>query len=474
MLFNSLTFAFFFAAVLLAHRLAAGWNTQKNILLVASYIFYGSWNPPFALLLAFSSTLDWWLGRALGRAEDPVRRKALLILSLASNLSLLGYFKYGEFLLSSFSDSVALLGVHYAPPDLGIVLPVGISFYTFQSMSYTIDVYRREIKSTWSFRDFALFVSFFPQLVAGPIVRAREFLPQLEVQRRASSDQLGWGLCLLLIGLFWKVVLADTVFAPVVDQVYLDPSRASAIDAWAAVFGFSGQIFYDFAGYSLCAIGAALCFGFALPDNFRYPYAALGFSDFWRRWHISLSTWLRDYLYVSLGGNRQGAWLTYRNLMLTMLIGGLWHGASWLFVLWGGLHGFYLAMERFIRGRLDPSEAVPAKSAWVTILGMIATFLVVSLTWIPFRATDGANAMALTGALFGTSRGSVLEIEALALCLLAMVATVATQIAARNSSPEATFAALRPAARVTGLTLMLLAIYFCSGGDDRAFIYFQF
>ena len=474
MLFNSLTFALFFAVVLLAHRLAAGWNAQKNILLVASYIFYGSWNPPFALLLAFSTTLDWWLGRALGRAEDPVRRKALLILSLASNLSLLGYFKYGEFLLSSFSDSVALLGVHYAPPDLGIVLPVGISFYTFQSMSYTIDVYRREIKSTWSFRDFALFVSFFPQLVAGPIVRAREFLPQLEVQRRASSDQLGWGLCLLLIGLFWKVVLADTVFAPVVDQVYLDPSRASAIDAWAAVFGFSGQIFYDFAGYSLCAIGAALCFGFALPDNFRYPYAALGFSDFWRRWHISLSTWLRDYLYVSLGGNRQGAWLTYRNLMLTMLIGGLWHGASWLFVLWGGLHGFYLAMERFIRGRLDPSEAVPAKSAWVTILGMIATFLVVSLTWIPFRATDGANAMALTGALFGSSRGSVLEIEALALCLLAMVATVATQIAARNSSPEATFAALRPAARVSGLALMLLAIYFCSGGDDRAFIYFQF
>ncbi|MGH8481237.1 MAG: MBOAT family O-acyltransferase, partial [Nevskiaceae bacterium] len=354
MLFNSLTFLVFFCAVFMLHSLIPGWAGRKRLLLAASYLFYAAWNPPYVLILAFSTTMDWWLARRIGRCEDQGRRRALLGLSLACNLSLLGFFKYGGFLLENFERAVAGIGVAYVAPDWSIVLPVGISFYTFASLSYTIDVYRRQIRSDCSLADYALFVSFFPHLVAGPIVRARLLLPQIEQARQATRDQIGWGLCLVCFGLFQKAVLADAVFAPLVDAVYAEPQRHGALDAAAAVLAFSGQIYYDFAGYSLAAIGLALCFGFEFPDNFRQPYAAAGFSDFWRRWHISLSTWLRDYLYIPLGGNRGGEARAARSLMLTMLIGGLWHGASWMFVLWGGLHGVYLAAERLWR-RLRPA-----------------------------------------------------------------------------------------------------------------------
>lgn len=306
MSFNSLTFAVFFIVVLGIYRAMTNWRGQKYLLIVASYVFYAAWNPPFVVLLLFSTILDWWLARRIAASGTRAGRRGLLVASLVSNLGFLGFFKYGAFLLDNFSRVLALAGVTYTPPAPDIVLPVGISFYTFQSLSYTFDVYRRRIRSDWSFSDYTLFVSFFPQLVAGPIVRASEFLSQLTTPRRASADQMGWGLNLLVLGLFHKVVLADSIFAPVVDTVYGAPAKHGAVDTLAAVLGFSGQIYYDFAGYSLCAIGAALCFGFVLPDNFRYPYAAIGFSDFWRRWHISLSSWLKDYLYIPLGGNRCG------------------------------------------------------------------------------------------------------------------------------------------------------------------------
>lgn len=355
MLFNSLTFLVFFCTVFTLHFLIPSWRGRKVLLLVSSYLFYAAWNPPYVLILAFSTSADWWLARRIGQTEDAARRRGLLLLSLACNLSLLGFFKYGGFLLENFQRAASTIGLDYQPPEWSIVLPVGISFYTFASLSYTIDVYRRQVRSDFSLADYALFVSFFPHLVAGPIVRARLLLPQVEQPRHATRDQIGWGLCLLCFGLFQKAVLADALFAPLVDAVYADPAVHGWVDTVAAVLAFSGQIYYDFAGYSLAAIGLALCFGFEFPDNFRHPYAARGLSDFWRRWHISLSSWLRDYLYIPLGGNRNGELNAARNLMLTMLIGGLWHGASWMFVLWGA--------ARLVSRRRARVESAPAACA---------------------------------------------------------------------------------------------------------------
>jgi D-alanyl-lipoteichoic acid acyltransferase DltB (MBOAT superfamily) len=469
MLFNSLTFLVFFVIVFMLHRLMPGWNAKKLLLLVASYIFYAAWNPPYVLILLFSTTLDWWLARLVWKSESPARRRALLILSLVANLSLLGFFKYGNFLLDNTRLLLGSFGVHYAPPPLDIVLPIGISFYTFASLSYTIDVYRKEIDGDAPYLDYALFVSFFPHLVAGPIVRARQLLPQIKTPRSASRDQLGWGLCLVVIGLFTKTVLADSVFAPVVDAAYAN-TAPGALESWAAVLGFSGQIYCDFAGYSLCAIGLALCFGFEFPDNFHYPYAARGFSDFWRRWHITLSSWLRDYLYVPLGGNRRGEIRTYVNLMLTMLIGGLWHGAAWTFVIWGGLHGAYLALERALRGgRRD--AMLPASRDW---LFTAFTFLMVTLTWIPFRAHDAHTAAAVFGGLWRPDLSAGQGLDSLLLCYASMALLLIWQSMNRDISLEQRFAGFSTTLQATLLGSCLLAMFLCSGGDERAFIYFQF
>ncbi|HEY1075957.1 MAG TPA: MBOAT family O-acyltransferase [Fontimonas sp.] len=469
MLFNSWTFLAFFAVVLALNAAIKGWPARKRLLLVASYLFYAAWHPPYALILFFSTFADWMLARWIWRTERESSRRALLILSLIANLGLLGFFKYGGFMLENFQLALAALGVNYRPPEWSIVLPVGISFYTFASLSYTIDVYRRHVRGDASLLDYALFVSFFPHLVAGPIVRASVLLPQLGHERRATQQQFGWGLSLLIIGLFCKVVLADYVFAPVVDDVY-SAKAFGTLDAWCAVLGFSGQIFYDFSGYSLCAIGIALCFGFSFPDNFLHPYAARGFSDFWRRWHISLSSWLRDYLYVPLGGNRGRAWKTYRNLMLTMLIGGLWHGASWMFILWGTLHGMYLSLERLIRG--PAPKVVSGRQIALTTF----TFIVVTLTWIPFRAPDAVVAWNVFSQLFsiGASNSMILTSSSMLLSFAALGVTLAWHGYARDRRLEEIFGGLSEGARGTILALSLLATFLCSGGEERAFIYFQF
>ena len=473
MLFNSLTFLIFFLMVLILHRLMASWTVQKRLLLLASYLFYAAWNPPYIAVLLFSTTLDWWLARLLWRSEAQSHRKWLLVLSILSNLSLLGFFKYGHFLLVNFQTMAAALGIVYQPPALDIILPVGISFYTFASLSYTIDVYRCEVHGDWSFLDYALFVSFFPHLVAGPIVRAFQLLPQMETPRRASSDQFGWGIVLLALGLFSKVVMADSIFAPLVDQVYANPAEHSAVDIWCAVFGFAGQIYYDFSGYSMCAIGIALCFGFEFPDNFRYPYAARSFSDFWRRWHISLSTWLRDYLYVPLGGNRGGALTTQRNLLLTMLIGGLWHGASWMFVLWGGLHGLYLAVERALRGRGSSQERFP-RSDLADMAMTLGVFFVATLTWIPFRAPTWEVLEQIVVGLVRWNAPMTLEPLAVLLSWVAILATLRWHFALRDSSLEAEFSKFGTVIQTAVVGCCLIAVFLSSGGDERAFIYFQF
>lgn len=472
MVFNSYTFLLFFALVALGMRVHASWTAKKAFLLVSSYMFYAVWNPPFVLMLWFSTVVDWWLARRIAKTEDRLRRKLLLCGSLVANLGLLAFFKYGTFVLENFQVLLAGLGVHYQPPPLEIVLPVGISFYTFQTLSYTIDVYRRQINPWPSFLDFALFVTFFPQLVAGPIVRARDFLPQTTTEPAPTSTHVGWGLSLMVLGLFEKVVLADGLFAPIVEGVYDSNLTPSPLASGTATLAFAGQIFCDFAGYSTIAIGAAMVLGFWLPDNFRYPYAAIGFSDFWRRWHISLSSWLRDYLYVSLGGNRAGSLITFRNLMLTMLLGGLWHGASWNFVIWGGLHGFYLIAERFL------SHLFGAWRIWRTWIARVAlcatTFGCVCFAWVFFRAPSIQRSVDILRGLTPFAERQIFVSQAdLLITVTVMAGLLTAHWILRDTTIEHVVARIPVWVRVSALALMILAI-FLSPGEDRAFIYFQF
>ncbi|HSN29544.1 MAG TPA: MBOAT family O-acyltransferase [Kofleriaceae bacterium] len=472
MLFNSLTFVAFFAIVLVLWYAIEPWRPRKAMLLVASYVFYAAWNPPFILILWLSTLVDWFVARWLYRAQRPSRRRLILLVSLIVNLGLLGYFKYGGFLVENFGIAARAIGLDFHPARPDIVLPIGISFYTFETISYTIDVYLGRCKPFRSFLDYGLFLTFFPHLVAGPILRPDEIVPQFERPHRATPKAMGFGLFLLTLGLFEKTVLADSIFAPTADAIFGTLVPLGALDAWAGILAFTGQIFCDFAGYSTCAIGAAICFGFSLPDNFRFPYAAIGFSDFWRRWHISLSRWLRDYLYVPLGGNRNGAARTQINLMLTMLIGGLWHGASWNFVIWGGIHGFYLLGERLVR-RFGPGgpwlETAPARGGL-----MLLTFLLTCITWVFFRAKELSGATSLLAAAFGAGGGAaVLPTQELIAVGIAIVGLVAVHWRMRDRSLEDWAAGVSDNALVGLWTVMAFSIVLTQGGGD-AFIYFQF
>jgi len=473
MVFNSLTFVVFFAIVLALHAMPFSWTTKKVNLLLASYIFYAAWNPPFVILLWLSTAVDWWAAGRIARTEDPLRRRSLLAVSLLANLGLLGYFKYGGFLTANFARVLGTLGIDWQAPAWDIVLPVGISFYTFQTMSYTLDVYLRRAPPAKSLLDFSLFVTFFPQLVAGPIVRPTDLIPQFATPRVASPRQLGWGLMLVVLGLFEKIVLADGLLAPVSDKVFETKDLLHPADAWLGTLAFSGQIFCDFAGYTTCAIGMSLALGFSLPDNFRFPYAAIGFSDFWRRWHISLSTWLRDYLYVPLGGNRKGEGRTYVNLMLTMLLGGLWHGAAWTFVVWGGLHGAYLAAERWLKPRLG-HIAVWRTWPGQLVLGLVTYFLV-NITWVFFRAPDFGTAWRmLRGMLLVDATGKpVLQTYSVVSAALVVLAVLTTHWYMRDRALHAEVQRLPgPVVGVAWGAMLWLIVVMQGGGN--AFIYFQF
>jgi alginate O-acetyltransferase complex protein AlgI len=355
---------------------------RKLLLLGASYIFYMWWNPAFILLIVFSTTVNYVIGERMAAADDQARRRTLLILSLCANLGMLFLFKYFGLFSDSLLGVMRMFGSEPSWTSLNVTLPVGISFYTFQTMSYTIDVYRRDIQATKSPLDFALFVAFFPQLVAGPIVRASTFLPQLAKPIAVYCDQQT--VFLILRGFAKKVLVADNI-AILVNGVFASPGDWTSLIIWIATIGFAIQIYCDFSGYSDIAIGIARILGFKLPQNFNHPYIARNPSDFWNRWHISLSSWLRDYLYISLGGNRGGTLKTYRNLMLTMLLGGLWHGASWNFLVWGFLHGAILIIHRlYIKGRKSPGKSNIATQ----VLSVMLMQYCVLVTWISFRLTD--------------------------------------------------------------------------------------
>lgn len=473
MLFNSLTFVVFFGVVLASYWSLRSWNGRKNLLLLASYLFYGAWSPPFVLLLLISSLVDFYAGRKLSREARIGRRRAWLALSLLVNLGFLGFFKYGNFLMENFQLLMGLIGVDYQPPKMNIILPVGISFYTFQTLSYTFDIYRRKMEPTRSLRDFALYVSFFPQLVAGPIVRAVDFLPQCLSAPKPKLGRIYWGLFLMTLGLFQKAVLADTIVAGASETVFGSQGPVATLDAWIGVLAFSCQIFFDFAGYSTTAIGAALCLGFSLPDNFRFPYAAIGLSDFWRRWHISLSTWLRDYLYIPLGGNRDHIVHTLGNLMIVMFLGGLWHGAAWTFVVWGLIHGLYLVIEHFLKATIPGgkwTEFLPVR------IGLsLLTYLAVCLAWVFFRASDFETAMRLLSAMGGLipvgdavlSTLEILQVSIMTILLLS------AHWLLRKTSIEAV-AAKTPKWALIGGWAFMIYILILNQGSGNAFIYFQF
>jgi alginate O-acetyltransferase complex protein AlgI len=473
MLFNSLTFVVFFTIVLALHNAPFSWTSKKANLLLASYIFYAAWNPPFVVLLWISTLVDWHVAKRLFVEEVQSRRRMLLTVSVLVNLGLLGYFKYGGFLLDNWVELMAMVGIDYKAPGWDIVLPVGISFYTFQTMAYSLDIYLKRAEPSKSFLDFALFVTFFPQLVAGPIVRPTHLLPQFATPRVATPQQLCWGLGLMTIGLFQKIVVADGLLAPTADAAFGAAGMLHPLDAWLGTLAFSGQIFSDFAGYSTTAIGVALALGFGLPDNFRCPYAAIGFSDFWRRWHISLSTWLRDYLYIPIGGNRKGNLRTYANLMTTMLLGGLWHGASWTFVVWGGLHGLYLAAERWLKARFG-GMAVWNGVLMQVVLALITYFLV-NITWVFFRAADFATAwrMIVTMLTFVTSGDKVLPTIYILETMVTIIIMLAVHWYMRNRRLDEVIGRLP--VWLTGLAwgVMIFIIIITQGGSD-AFIYFQF
>jgi D-alanyl-lipoteichoic acid acyltransferase DltB (MBOAT superfamily) len=399
MLFNTAQF-FVFLAVVLALFYGAPLAWRKPILLAASYFFYMSWNAKFVLLLLTLTAIDFTAGLLIARTKPGPRRKLFLIVSLSANLGFLGFFKYYNFLADNLARLWGLAPHVWA---LDIILPLGISFHTFQSMSYVVDVYRGEQVAIRSPLDYALFIAFFPQLVAGPIVRAREFFGDLYHWRRPTGDEVLRGALMVLFGLVKKMVLADQ-FAAVADSYFKNiGAHPGVLAAWSGVIAFAMQIYFDFSGYTDMAIGMALLLGFHFPVNFRRPYLSQSITEFWRRWHISLSRWLRDYLYIPLGGNRHGRLATYRNLMLTMLLGGLWHGASWNFAIWGGYHGTLLAVERALGVKGESSGWT-----WTYPFRAILTFALVSIGWVFFRAANLSDSLWVIGNLFHGPRGHTL------------------------------------------------------------------
>ncbi len=384
MLFNSYTYFIFFPIVVVLYFMLSSVRARIVWLLIASYFFYMCWNPIFILLIIASTLVDYFVGRAIGKTEEQASKKKLLWVSLIVNLGILFYFKYYNFLRENLQIVFSQLSESLIIPEHSWMLPVGISFYTFQTLSYTIDVYRGQQKVETNFFNFALYVSFFPQLVAGPIERSANLLPQFLEKHPFDYQRIRSGLLLILLGLFKKIVIADR-FAVYADQIFDHPGEYSGMAVILGIIFFSFQIYCDFSGYTDIAIGSARVLGYRLMDNFKGPYFTKNIRSFWRHWHISLSTWFRDYVYLPLGGNRVGQYKLYRNLVIVFLVTGLWHGANWTFVVWGLFHGFFLIIERL--GLLNFLKKLPS------FLQVSYTFLIVSLGWVFFRTSSITDAV---------------------------------------------------------------------------------
>ncbi|HEV1996247.1 MAG TPA: MBOAT family O-acyltransferase [Candidatus Acidoferrum sp.] len=463
MLFNSLGFLFLFLPIVYFGFWRLRTKNQRYIwLTIAGYIFYGTWNYKFCALMAFSTAVSYFAGLGLLVTTNPRRRKLFLILPVTADLLLLGFFKYFNFTLISFAAVASWFHFPFHPPALSIILPVGISFYTFHTISYMVDAYRGVITPTRNFWEFSCYVSLFSQLVAGPIVRFRQVEADLDDLDRASRTRwldIGWSF--FAIGMMKKVLIADTI-AAVIAPAWKDAAHFSTATAWLCVLGYTYQIYFDFSGYSDMAVGLGYLFGIRLPQNFNSPYKALNIADFWRRWHISLSSCLRDYLYIPLGGSRGSApWLAYRNLLITMLLGGLWHGANWTFVFWGGYHGVLLCLYRLFREEWD---GLPAS------LQRTATFFLVLLGWVVFRADNfGVAAIVLTR-MFSWSSGFALPGLVGLLSALVIAGPIA-HFAPNTFEMKHEWRPWAVAAIVIGYAAALFSI---AGGQPSPFLYFQF
>lgn len=397
MLFNSLTYLWFFPSIIILFFLIPQ-RFKAALLLFASYYFYMCWKVEFIILIIISTTVDYFCGLKMGQKATRAERKKFLILSLLVNLGLLGSFKYLGFITSNINFLADSVNIIYQFPELKILIPVGISFYTFQTLSYTIEVYNGKIKPEKNFVIFGAYVAFFPQLVAGPIERASNLIPQFKTDKRLSYNNVVEGLKKIFAGYFKKMVIADRL-AEFVNPIF---ENAESLDGFALIIGtlfFAFQIYCDFSGYSDIAIGSARILGFNLMENFRRPYLAKNIREFWTRWHISLSTWFKDYLYIPLGGNRVVKWRWYYNLIITFVISGLWHGANWTFIIWGAIHGVFYVLSINVFGRLFKLK----KSTFTSILFILFTFIVVNFSWIFFRANNVSDAFSIVGKIFSFS-----------------------------------------------------------------------
>ncbi len=490
MLFNSALYGAFLLGTFTVFWLLYARRLARALFLVAAsygFYFYGTWDAatheevPFGPIgwsvlclgiIFVGSSIDYWIGRALARTVHPGHRKALLLVSVVYYLGVLSLFKYYDFAVDTALTVLGMAGIHPTVAHLHLVLPFGISFFTFETMSYTIDVYRRELEPARRYLDYLLFVAFFPHLVAGPIVRPRQMLPQLAAPPVADPDMQARGLWLIATGLTKKIAIGDTLSVNLVGRAFGNPERFSSVELLVAVYAYAIQIYCDFSGYTDVAIGSALLFGYRLPENFNAPYLARNLQDFWHRWHISLSSWLRDYLYVPLGGSRRGTLRTYVNLMITMLLGGLWHGASWNFVIWGALHGAGLAATRMWQ-RARKVEEPHDESLGVRVLGTFLTFQFVCVAWVFFRAPTFGHATLLLGRIARLTGGTanvsprVVLVLAAGLLLHGVPAGWADRLRER-------FVRTPAVAQGVLLAAAAYALHLAAGAKTEPFVYGQF
>jgi alginate O-acetyltransferase complex protein AlgI len=468
--FVSNQFLVFFLVTYFVYWLTPWQRGRLAWLLAASCVFYMSWNPLLILLILFTASVDYAAALLMERTERPGRRRALLVASISINLSLLVFFKYANFLVGNLHGAFNIIGLDFDRPIFQLALPLGISFYTFETISYIVDVYRKKIRAVRNPLDYALFIMFFPHLVAGPIVRPGDFLPQVRRPKRFSWARLELGVRIFLLGFCKKAVLADQLGA-IAEPIFADPGAYASSALWIGVIAYALQIYGDFSGYSDMAIGLAHMFGFKLKANFNMPYLAASITEFWHRWHISLSTWLRDYLYIPLGGSKHGTFATCRNLMITMLLGGFWHGASWTFVIWGAYHGALLVVHRLLRGG-EPTGC----HRWAYIaypLKVVGTFVLVCVGWVFFRATTLEAALTILHGMFWPAAGTLLAGATVGIFAAGVTAAVLGHAA--GSLDVERWQRRWPAPVVGSLTgLFVVVTLLLVPENGRNFIYFQF
>ena len=485
MLFNSLDFAIFLPIVFILYWFVTQRNLkwQNALVVIASYVFYGWWDWRFLSLIIFSTLVDYSIGRQLQSESNNSKRKLLLWSSILINLGFLGFFKYYNFFIENFVQAFSFFGAPIQPNTLNIILPVGISFYTFQTLSYTIDVYRKQLEPTKDIAAFAAFVSFFPQLVAGPIERASNLLPQFYKKRHFKFINVQFGFIRILWGLFKKVVIADRL-AIVVNTVYNSPEDYGGLHYILATVLFAFQIYCDFSGYSDIAIGTARMFGFRLMENFRTPYFSKSIGEFWKRWHISLSTWFRDYLYIPLGGNQVGRARLYSNLMIVFVVSGFWHGAKWTFIIWGAVHGFILIIENVLSKRKWVLRN--SKSRLLGFVKVLLIFCITAFAWIFFRANTTSDAFSIASELFDFSQSFATNLRGMTLYmgmplwkLIACFALVAwliiiEHLIIKKKISELFIIKQKPIVRWSIYTGLILSVLLFGSFEIDQFIYFQF